>query len=65
MIAKIVHGGNIIGAIPTTNSKWNRKKGDILDTHRILQAPDGSYLHVEFFIELLVKRKKKVAKGML
>lgn len=64
MIVKIGHGENIIDAIPTTNSKWNRKKGDILDTHRILQAPDGSYLHVEFH-RIAGEKKKKVVKGML
>lgn len=48
MKTKIGYGRNIIGAIPKTSSMWNRKKGEILDTHRILQAPDGSYLHVAF-----------------
>lgn len=43
MIAKIGHGEHIMGALSYNHNKVEQEKGEVLDTHRIRESPDGSY----------------------
>ncbi len=49
MIAKIGHGANMTGALSYNQLKVDNKTGQILDTQRIIETPDGSYTVAQLY----------------
>ncbi|MDV3616174.1 relaxase [Elizabethkingia anophelis] len=67
MIAKIAHGANMIGALSYNQLKVDKENGQILDTQRIIETPNGRYtvaqLHRSF--EPYFMANKKTEKPVL
>lgn len=67
MVAKIGHGANMIGALSYNQLKVDKENGEVLDTQRIIETPDGRYtvaqLHRSF--EPYFMANKKTEKPVL
>lgn len=49
MIAKIGHGANMTGALSYNQLKVDKENGQVLDTQRIMETPDGSYTVAQLY----------------
>ena len=49
MIAKIGRGANMIGALAYNQHKVDKENGQILDTQRIMETPDGRYTVAQLY----------------
>lgn len=49
MIAKIGRGANMTGALSYNQHKVDKENGQILDTQKIIETPDGSYTVAQFY----------------
>lgn len=49
MIAKIGHGANMTGALSYNQLKVDEENGQVLDTQKIIETPDGSYTVAQLY----------------
>lgn len=49
MIAKIGHGANMTGALSYNQLKVDKENGQVLDTQKIIETPDGSYTVAQLY----------------
>ncbi|MBW7892190.1 MAG: relaxase/mobilization nuclease domain-containing protein, partial [Chitinophagaceae bacterium] len=49
MIAKIGHGANMTGALSYNQLKVDKENGQVLDTQKIIETPDGSHTVAQLY----------------